>query len=134
VPAVEPARLPAAIAEIGQLLERLAQYDSQLLVLAIGDEDEAPLLDDTIDLYRGQQLMDVLLEYPIASDILGFEIRTRFDRLALRVATYLRVLTPEGAERAFELHGGSGPVGLVRLASGTIRRWAGVAHRTQRAR
>lgn len=71
-----------------------------------------PRLADPLDLYWNQQLMDVLLEYPIASEGSGFELRLRFDRLGLRVVTGLRFLAPGGGERAFELHGDSGMVAL----------------------
>ena len=71
-----------------------------------------PRLADDLDLYWNQQMMDVLLEYPIRSDVSEFAVHPRFDRLALRVSTALRFLPPTGATRAFELHGDPG---LVRL-------------------
>jgi hypothetical protein len=65
-----------------------------------------------LELYWNQQLLDVLLEYPIQSDRSEFAIRLRVDRLGQKVSTALRFLPPDGATRAFELHGDAG---LVRL-------------------
>ena len=69
-------------------------------------------LPNDIDLYWNQQLLDVLLEYSIASERSEFSIHPRLARLGLQVVTVLRFLPPGGAERAFELHGDPG---LVRL-------------------
>jgi len=71
-----------------------------------------PPLPENLELYWNQQLLDMLLEYPISSDSAAFAIDPRFERLGLRVQTTIRFLPPGGAERAFELHGDSG---LVRL-------------------
>jgi hypothetical protein len=73
---------------------------------------EAPRLPDDLELYWNQQLLDVLLEYPIQSDRSEFAIHPRVDRLGLRVSTALRFLPPGGNIRAFEFHGDPG---LVRL-------------------
>jgi hypothetical protein len=43
VHAVELARLAPAVAEVRQFLQRFAQYDTHLFVLAIGEEHEALL-------------------------------------------------------------------------------------------
>jgi hypothetical protein len=72
--------------------------------------DEPPPADT--DLVWTQQLLDVLLEYPIKSDRANFALRLHVDRLGQRVSTVLRFLPPGGATRAFELHGDAG---LVRL-------------------
>jgi hypothetical protein len=71
-----------------------------------------PRLADDLDLVWSQQLLDVLLEYPIRSDTSEFAIRPRVDRFGRNVSTALRFLPPGGAIRAFELHGDPG---LVRL-------------------
>jgi hypothetical protein len=71
----------------------------------------APVPPDT-DLYWKSQFLDVLLEYPIASDRAQFSIHPRLARLGLRVLTTLRFLPPGGEERAFELHGDPGLVHL----------------------
>ncbi len=73
---------------------------------------EGPRLADTMDLYWNQQLLDVLLEYPIQSDHSEFSIRPRVDRFGRNVSTALRFLPPGGAARAFEFHGDPGLVHL----------------------
>jgi hypothetical protein len=73
---------------------------------------ESPLLADDLELYWNQQLLDVLLEYPIRSERSQFAIHPRVDRLGLKVTTALRFMPPGGATRAFEFHGDPG---LVRL-------------------
>jgi HupE / UreJ protein len=73
---------------------------------------EAPRLADDLDLYWNQQLMDVLLEYPIRSDRSGFAVNLHVDRLGMRVMTALRFLPPGGAVRAFEFQGNVGVVHL----------------------
>ena len=73
---------------------------------------QGPRLADDLDLYWNQQLLDVLLEYPIGSDRSAFAIRPRVDRFAERVQTALRFMPPDGAVREFEFHGDPG---LVRL-------------------
>jgi HupE/UreJ protein len=69
---------------------------------------QGPRLADSLDLYWNQQLLDVLLEYPIRSDRAEFAIHPHVDRLALKVTTALRFLPPDGAVRAFEFHGDPG--------------------------
>ncbi len=71
---------------------------------------ESPPLSNDLELYWDQQLLDVLLEYPIQSDHSEFAIRLRVDRLGQKVSTALRFLPPGGATRAFELQGDPGLV------------------------
>src|SRR5690349_862372 len=71
---------------------------------------ESPPLSNDLELYWNQQLLDVLLEYPIQSDHSEFAIRLRVDRLGQKVSTALRFLPPGGATRAFELQGDPGLV------------------------
>jgi hypothetical protein len=71
----------------------------------------APLAADT-ELPWNQAMLDVLFEYPIASDRSDFSIHPSLARLGLRVVTVLRFLPPGGAVRAFEY---TGDPGLVRL-------------------
>jgi hypothetical protein len=71
-----------------------------------------PRLADDVDLYWSQQLLDVLLDYPIRSEGSAFAVHPRVDRFGQRVTTALRFLPPGGNVRAFELHGDPG---LVRL-------------------
>jgi hypothetical protein len=70
-----------------------------------------PLAPDT-ELYWGAGLLDVLLEYPIASARSAFAIDPRLVRLGQRVSIALTFLPAESAARAFELHGDSGVVRL----------------------
>jgi HupE / UreJ protein len=70
-----------------------------------------PLPGDT-EIPWDQAMLDVVLDYPIASDLSRFSIRPAFARLGLRVVTVLRFLPPAGAVRAFEF---SGDPGLVFL-------------------
>ncbi|MEQ1774223.1 MAG: HupE/UreJ family protein [Burkholderiales bacterium] len=81
-------------------------YESAMATL------KSPPLADNLNLYWNQQLLDVLLEYPIQSDRANFSVRARVDRLGLKVATALRFLPPGATSRAFEFHGDPG---LVRL-------------------
>ena len=71
-----------------------------------------PPLAPDVTLYWNQALLDVLFEYPIASDRSTFSIRPTLGRLGIRVVTTVRYQPPAGAERAFEL---TGDPGLVRL-------------------
>ena len=71
-----------------------------------------PRLPDDTELYWEQALLDVLLEYPIASSQSDFSIDPGFERLALRVVTVLRFLPPGGAVRAYEYTGHPGTVRL----------------------
>ncbi len=59
-----------------------------------------------------QVLLDVLLEYPIASDRDAFSIRPGLDRLGARVVTSLLLVPPGGAVRAYEFVGDPGVVPL----------------------
>jgi hypothetical protein len=69
-------------------------------------------LPGDMDFVWNQGLLDVLFEYPIASDRSNFSIHPAFARLGIHVATVLRFMPPNGAVRAFEL---PGDPGLVRL-------------------
>ena len=73
---------------------------------------EAPPIAADSDLYWNQQLLDVLLEYPIQSDRSAFALQWRVDRFGINVLTAMQVLLPGGAQRAFEF---LGDPGLLRL-------------------
>ncbi len=73
---------------------------------------EGPRLADSLELYWNQQLLDVLLEYPIQSDRSDFAIHPRIDRFGRNVSTALRFMPSDGATRAFEFHGDPGLVNL----------------------
>ncbi len=78
---------------------------------ALANLRSPPLANDET-LYWKQQYLDVLLDYPIASEKGEFAIHPKFDRMGLQVLTALRYLPPGGTERAFELHGDPGLVHL----------------------
>lgn len=71
-----------------------------------------PRLPRDMELYWSHGLLDVALEYPIRSERSDFSINPALGRLGLQVAIALRFVPPQGAERAFALHGDPG---LVRL-------------------
>ena len=71
-----------------------------------------PRLPDDLNVYWSQQLLDVLLEYPIRSDRSAFAVDFRVDRLGGAVNTALRFMPPGGAVRAFEFHGAPGLIAL----------------------
>jgi hypothetical protein len=71
-----------------------------------------PKLDSSVNVVWNQTLLDLLYEYPIASDRSEFSIRPAFGRLGVRVVTGLRFLPPGGAVRAFEF---TTDPGLLRL-------------------
>jgi hypothetical protein len=81
-------------------------YDSALAHLS------AAPLDSSTELFWKQALLDVLIEYPIASPASNFSIDPTLARLGVRTTTVLRFLPPNGSERAFEY---LGDPGLVRL-------------------
>ena len=71
-----------------------------------------PKLPADTDLYWEQGVLDAWLEYPIASDQSRFAINPGLRTLAQRVTIALRLVTPDGRVRAFELHDDPG---IVRL-------------------
>jgi len=73
---------------------------------------EGPRLADDLELYWNQQLLDVLLEYPIRSERSEFSLSFRVERFGIRVTTALLFLPRDGTMRAFEFHGNPG---LLRL-------------------
>ena len=84
-----------------------AAYDSALATRASGP----PLAEQSRFPWQ-QAMLDVLLEYPIASDTSSFSIRPALAHLGVRTTTVLRFLPPSGGERAFQY---VGDPGLVRL-------------------
>ena len=71
----------------------------------------APVADDPRVPWN-QAMLDVLVEYPIASQHSRFSVRPGFERLGVSVLTVLRLVTPDGAVRGFELPGDPGVVPL----------------------
>src|SRR5262249_2104232 len=86
-----------------------------------------PRLADDLELYWNQQLLDVLLEYPIRSEQSQFAIHPRVDRFGQRVSTALRVVNPDGAIRAYEFLGDPGLVPLDPRGHQAALRCAGPA-------
>ena len=83
-----------------------ATYDTALATV------QGPRLPDTMNLIWNQQLLDVLIEYPIHSERSRFSIDPHLERLALKVAITLQFMPPGSPARAFELHGNPGLVHL----------------------
>jgi hypothetical protein len=104
------ARLPAPrVADVRVSLESDRSFGSYESALA---NFSAPRLKNATELYWSQGLMDVILEYPIASASSQFSIRPRLERLGIRVATVIRFINLKNEIRAFDLHGDPG---IVRL-------------------
>ena len=106
----EDARLgPSRIVAARVSLESDKSFASYEAALAHVEGERLPA---KLELYWEQGLLDVLFEYPIASDRAAFSIRPRLERLGMRTTVALRFLPPGSAVRAFEFHGDPG---LVRL-------------------
>lgn len=73
---------------------------------------QKPSLDDSVDLYWRQGLMDVLIVYPIQSMASRFSIDPRMAGLGVKTNTVLRFVLPDGAERPFSYIGNPGLVSL----------------------
>ena len=83
-----------------------ANYETALANL------RSPALADGIDLPLQQAMLDVLLEWPIGSELSDFSIDPRFAHLGIQTLTVLRFLPAGGAERAFQYLGNPGVVRL----------------------
>lgn len=82
-------------------------YDAALANLISG-----PRLGQETQIYWEQGVLDVALEYAIASDQSDFAIRPGLSRLGLQVNVVLRFLQPGAPERAFDVHADTGIVHL----------------------
>ena len=71
-----------------------------------------PLPANSENLVWEQVHFDVLLEYPIQDEHAAFEIRPRLEHLGVSVVTSLEYSRPDGAVRAYQLHGDQGRVPL----------------------
>ena len=69
-------------------------------------------LPPTTQVSWNQTALDVVLDFPIASEQSRFAIDARLARLGVRTTTVLRYVAPEGVERAYQY---AGDPGLVRL-------------------
>lgn len=77
---------------------------------ALGHFQDPPLTG--VELMWDQALLDVLLEYPIASAASDFALEPRFAHLGVSTTTTIRFLPTADEERIFQFHGDPG---LVRL-------------------
>jgi hypothetical protein len=76
------------------------------------DNIQSPPLDDSVDLFWRQGLLDVLVTYPIQSDQSDFSVNPQLATLSDNTTTVLRFLVPGGAERVFNYLGNPGVVVL----------------------
>lgn len=81
-------------------------YESALHALR-----SAPMATST-DVPWKQAMLDVLIEYPIASATAKFSMQPALAHLGVRTTTVLRFLSSTGTERAFEYEGDPGVVAL----------------------
>ena len=72
----------------------------------------SPRLNDDVNLFWRQGVLDVLVTYPIASDQSDFSVNPELGTLASETTTVLRFLVPGGAERVFNYRGNPGLVEL----------------------
>ena len=104
------ARLPAPrIVDVRVSLESDRSFESYESALA---GFSAPRLKNPFELYWSQGLMDVILEYPIASASSQFAIRPNLERLGIKVNTVIRFMDSNNVTRAYDLHGDPGVVQL----------------------
>ncbi|NKB32998.1 MAG: hypothetical protein GKR91_07875 [Pseudomonadales bacterium] len=73
---------------------------------------QSPPLDDSVDLFWRQGVLDVLVTYPIQSEDSEFSINPELATLSDQTTTVLRFLVPNGAERVFNYLGNPGVVEL----------------------
>jgi hypothetical protein len=72
----------------------------------------SPSLEDGVNLFWRQGVLDVLVTYPIQSESSDFSINPQLGTLSNETTTVLKFLVPNGAERAFNLVGNPGIVDL----------------------
>lgn len=72
----------------------------------------SPPLDDSVNLFWRQGLLDVLVSYPIQSEQSTFSIEPELGTLADETTSVVRFLLPSGAERVFNYVGNPGMVEL----------------------
>jgi hypothetical protein len=71
-----------------------------------------PRLDDSVDLYWRQGMLDLLVSYPIDSFESRFSVDPRLAGLGIQTNTVMRFVLPDGAERPFSYVGNPGLVYL----------------------
>jgi len=72
----------------------------------------SPPLDDSVDLFWRQGVLDILVTYPITSDQSEFSADPQLSTLSDQTTTVLRFILPSGAERVFNYLGNPGLVQL----------------------
>lgn len=70
----------------------------------------SPPLDNSVDLFWRQGVLDVMVTYPITSDQSEFSVNPELGTLSNQTTTVLRFLVPNGAERVFNYLGNPGVV------------------------
>lgn len=73
---------------------------------------QSPKLDDEVNLYWRQGLLDALITFPIESDESRFAVDSRLAILGVKTNTVIRYVLPSGAERPFNFIGNPGMVDL----------------------
>lgn len=76
------------------------------------DNINSPPLDDSVDLFWRQGVLDVLVTYRIGSEDSQFAVEPELGTLSSETTTVLRFLVPSGAERIFNFQGNPGYVEL----------------------
>ena len=72
----------------------------------------SPPLEDSVELFWRQGMLDVMVTYPITSDQSEFSVNPELGTLSNQTTTVLRFLVPTGAERVFNYLGNPGLVQL----------------------
>ena len=72
----------------------------------------SPPLDDSVNLFWRQGVLDILVTYPIQSESSQFSVSPELGTLSEETTTVLRFLVPNGAERVFNYVGNPGLVEL----------------------
>ncbi len=72
----------------------------------------SPPLDDSVNLFWRQGVLDILVTYPIDSEDSDFSVNPQLGTLSDETTTVLRFIVPTGAERAFNYAGNPGVVEL----------------------
>lgn len=86
------------------------------------DHVTGPGLPSDTQLFWEQAMLDVMIEYPIASDQADFALEPTLSHLGLETTTVLRFVTADGEVRGYQYHGDPG---LLRLDP----RWHQAAYR-----
>lgn len=73
---------------------------------------QSPPLEDSVDLFWRQGVLDVLVTYPIQSESSEFSVEPELGTLSNETTTVLRFLVPDGGERVFNYRGNPGLVDL----------------------